>query len=76
MFWVLSKEAITNQLLAYIIEKCTFVIRFLPPPPPRFFPFFLSFFFFLLLCALGTPWACNSAAFPEKVRQCRNAAVW
>ena len=30
----------------------------------------------VLLCALGTPWANYSAAFPEKVRQCCNAAVW
>ena len=33
-------------------------------------------FFVFLLCALGTPWAKYSAAFPEKVRQCCNAAVW
>ena len=30
----------------------------------------------VLLYALGTPWANYSAAFPEKVRQCCNAAVW
>ena len=32
--------------------------------------------FLFLLCALGSPWANYSAAFPEKVRQCCNAAVW
>ena len=30
---------------------------------------------FFLLCALGTPSANYSGAFPEKVWQCRNAAV-
>ena len=35
--------------------------------------FVIGFFFFL--CAPGTPWANYSVAFPEKVRQCRNAAV-
>ena len=30
---------------------------------------------FFLLCALGTPWANYSGAFPEKVWQCRNAAM-
>ena len=31
---------------------------------------------FFLLCALGTPWANFSVAFPEKEQQCRNASVW
>ena len=30
---------------------------------------------FFLLCALRTPWANYSVAFPEKVSQCRNAVV-
>ena len=30
---------------------------------------------FFLLCALGTPWANYSGAFPEKVWQCCNAAM-
>ena len=36
---------------------------------------FVIGFFFFFLCALGTPWANYSVAFPEKVRQCCNAAV-
>ena len=28
--------------------------------------------FIFLLCALGTPWANYSAAFPKRVRQCHN----
>ena len=34
---------------------------------------FVIWFFFL--CNLRTPWANNSAAFPEKVPQCHNAAM-
>ena len=30
----------------------------------------------VLLCALGIPLANYSAAFPKKVWQCLNAAVW
>ena len=32
--------------------------------------------FFSILCALGSPWTNYSAAFPIKLQQYRNAAVW
>ena len=33
---------------------------------------YVLYSFFFLLCALRTPWANFSAAFPEKVLQCRS----
>ena len=46
-------------ILAYIIGKCTYVHACLS--------MFCDKFLFLL-CALGTPWANYSAAFPKKVQ--------
>ena len=46
------------------MRKCTYVYVFLRTFCNRFF---------FCLCALGTPWANDSVAFPEKVRQCCNA---
>ena len=64
-----SKDAITNQILAYscILQGnvCTCMDAFIH--------FVICFFF--LLGALGTPWANYGVALPKKVGQCHNATI-
>ena len=46
----MNEDAITNKILVYIEKKCMYVTNGV---------------YFFFLCALGTPQANSSAAFPE-----------
>ena len=59
------KDAITNEILAYIIRKCTYVYVCLRTFCNRFFP----------PCTLGTPQA-NYSQFNISRENVANASVW